>query len=144
MALPGLTQHRKFGRLARALGSRVIAMGVLQLLWDHCYETVDADVGDVTDLAYVVDWTGEAADLAAALVDAGFVDESAPGRYYVHDLWDHAPEYVHKRRQRLEARRARSGGVSASHTRIGRRTAAGWRRTAAGRRRFASGRPPRG
>jgi hypothetical protein len=104
MALPGLTQHRKFGRLARALGSRVLAMGVLELLWSHAYDVVDATIGDATDLAYILDWPTDPAAVIEALQGAGFIDEIAPGQYAVHDLWDHCPQYVRRRRARAEAR----------------------------------------
>src|SRR5262245_25445249 len=100
MALPGLQHHKKFGRLVRAFGSRITAMGVLSLLWDHCYATADDDVGTAADLAYIVDWPDDAAPLVAALVASGFVDEIAPGHYRVHDLFDHCPQYVQRRRRR--------------------------------------------
>lgn len=111
MARPGLTGHRKFRRLARALGSTMIARGALELLWDSCYESGEDYVGTAADLEEVVGWAGAAGELAAALVDAGApegrgfiepVDEGQgrPVCYRVHDLWHHAPDYVAKRRRR--------------------------------------------
>jgi hypothetical protein len=111
MARPGLTGHRKFKRLTRVLGSPIVARGVLELLWDHCYESGDDYVGTAEDIEAIVGWTGEAG-LTRALADvgapnAGFiesVDDGSPARYRVHDLWHHAPDYVRKRRERESAR----------------------------------------
>ena len=48
MARPGLNSNRKFLRLARALGSRVLARGVLETIWEPCYEIGDAYRGRPT------------------------------------------------------------------------------------------------
>ena len=116
MARPGLTQHRKFRRLARLLGSAILARGVLELLWEPCYEAGDDYLGNAADIEALVGWTGEAGALARALVDAGapeghgFIEivtfDDVP-TYRVHDLWHHAPDYVRKRREREHARRKR-------------------------------------
>lgn len=111
MARPGLTTHRKFRRLARALGSPLIARGALELLWDACYDSGEDYVGTADDIEHLVGWTGERGALAAALVDAGApegqgfiepLDEGVqtPVRYRVHDLWDHVPHRVARRRRR--------------------------------------------
>jgi hypothetical protein len=98
VAKPELVSHLKFGRLARALGSRFAAMGVLELLWHHCYDLASDEVGTAEDIAWLVDWPPiDAARLAVALVDAGFLDD-ADGTYRVHDLWAHAPQYARRRR----------------------------------------------
>lgn len=111
MARPGLTTHRKFRRLARALGSQIIARGALELIWDSCYESGEDYVGTADDIETMVGWAGERGALAAALVDAGSpegqgfiepLDEGVrtPVRYRVHDLWDHVPQNVARRRRR--------------------------------------------
>lgn len=111
MARPGLTTHRKFRRLARALGSTLMARGALELMWESAYECGDDYVGTAQDLEALVGWAGEAGALARALADAGapegrgFIepisaDMDAVQRYRIHDLWHHAPEYVSKRRKR--------------------------------------------
>ena len=101
MAKPELVSHLKFGRLARALGSRFAAMGVLELLWHHCYDLATDEVGTAEDIAWLVDWPeADAARLTTALVDAGFIDEYADGVYRVHDLWHHAPDYAKHRARR--------------------------------------------
>lgn len=115
MARPGLTGHRKFRRLARALGSVIVARGVLELLWESCYEAGDDYVGTAEDIEHLVGWTGTSNVLTSALADAGAPEgagfiESAVGRqgYQVHDLWHHAPDYVTKRRQRELSRQQKA------------------------------------
>lgn len=118
LARPGLTGHRKFRRLVRALGSPIIARGALELLWDSCYEAGEDYVGTSDDVEYAVGWTGERGVLTRALVEAGAPEgqgflEPVPDvvgepAFRVHDLWHHAPDYVAKRRQREMARQERS------------------------------------
>lgn len=110
MARPGLTRHRKFLRLARAIGGPIIARGVLELLWDSCYECGEDYVGTASDIESLVGWTGESGALARALVEAGapegqgFIEpvhgSASSTLYRVHDLWHHAPDYVAKRHKR--------------------------------------------
>lgn len=117
MARPGLTGHRKFRRLERALGSSIVARGVLELLWDSCYEAGDDYVGTAEDIEHAVGWTGEPGMLTRALAEAGmplgvgFI-ERVPNvedvAYRVHDLWHHAPDYVSKRRKREIERQGKS------------------------------------
>ncbi len=116
MARPGLTTHRKFKRLARALGSHIIARGALELLWDTAYESGNDYVGTSDDVEAAVGWAGDAGALTRALADAGapegvgFIepidgDVNKPKRYRIHDLYHHAPEYVSNRRARETERR---------------------------------------
>ena len=111
MGRPGLTRHPKFRRLAADLGSRLIARGALETLWDTAYENGEPYLGDGRAVELAAEWEGEPGALLKALLEAGgdgspgFVEEVSPGRYAVHDLWDHAPDYVRKRRQRELHRR---------------------------------------
>lgn len=121
MARPGLTGHRKFRRLVRALDvvfpglgiGRAIARGYLELLWDSCYESGEEYVGTADDIEALVGWTGESGMLTRALVEAGapeglgFLEpvDGTEGGFRVHDLWHHAPEYVANRRAREDERR---------------------------------------
>src|SRR5215207_3710760 len=111
MGRPGLTNHRKFRRLTRALGSPIVARGVLELVWDAAYECGDDYLGTAADIEQLVAWAGEPGTLARALADAGapegagFIEpvdvaESAEPRYRIHDLWHHAPDYVAGRHAR--------------------------------------------
>lgn len=113
MARPNLFQHRKFRRLTRSLdGDAVRALGHLEFLWASAYEMGDDYVGDGTDVEASALWSGEAGRLVTALLDAGFLDpiEERPGHYRIHNLWDHAPEYVLRRMRREHERRDRGGG----------------------------------
>jgi hypothetical protein len=118
MARPGFTSSRKFRRLSFALGSRIVARGVLELLWDACYEAVDDRVGTAQEIEDLVGWDGfgESGGLVRALCEAGQPDQvgflepigvpaGVQTEYRVHDLWDHAPTYVLKRLARQEQRR---------------------------------------
>ncbi|HTM42493.1 MAG TPA: hypothetical protein VL177_16360 [Terriglobales bacterium] len=122
MARPGLTQHRKFRRLERALCSHIVARGALETLWDVCYQNGDPFLGDSDDVEAAARWDGEPGKLTQALLDAGggmeagFVEEvsGCSGQYQVHDLYHHAPDYVRKRRSREAVRRAKTDPVAAS------------------------------
>ena len=104
---PTLLRHRKFARLARLLKSDALAVGHLELLWSVTYESGDEVLGDSDDVEHLARWQGDRGQLVAALVASGFIDEDPKGHIYrVHDLWDHAPEYVRKRRKREQERRA--------------------------------------
>jgi hypothetical protein len=131
MARPGLTGHRKFRRLVRALDAafpgqaigRPIARGYLELLWDSCYESGEEYVGTADDIETLVGWTGERGMLTRALVEAGAPEgdgflEPVDGTdgFRVHDLWHHAPDYVGKRRKRELERQQKSGPASDRRT----------------------------
>ncbi len=141
MGRPGLTRHRKFSRVVRALDKiqvgfgEILARGALELLWDTTYENGDELLGDADDVENAAHWRGERGLLARALLEAGGADEDgfievrctcggtrkahkegkaceswrpAEGRYFVHDLLDHAPEYVATRREKeLERRKTK-------------------------------------
>lgn len=106
MARPGLLTHRKFIRLARLLKSDALAFGHLGIIWEACYESGDDNVGSAEDLEYLAKWQGEPGRLAECLVDSGFIDrDDATGMLRVHDLMDHAPEYVASRAAKESERR---------------------------------------
>lgn len=106
MARINLPDHWKFKRLARAVGSRVVAWGLLEATWSTAYAVADPYIGNADDIADACEWPrvarllGQPED-SAALVDlltaCGFLDQPEPGRYLVHDLWDHAPQFVRLR-----------------------------------------------
>ena len=112
MARQGLLTHRKFIRLARLLGSDALAVGHLEIIWQATYEAGDPLLGLPADLEYLARWAGEQGKLSAALLEAGFVDEVENGELKVHDLIDHAPDYVQRRMEREEARRAKGQTIS--------------------------------
>jgi hypothetical protein len=113
VARPTLNTHPKFAKLAQRLRSRALARGSLELLWESCYASGDPRVGDAVTVEALADWRGKAGELAFALTDAGFLDqemdqETGKSTFVVHDLEDHAPDYVLKRWER-EAKRRSTG-----------------------------------
>lgn len=106
MGRPGLTQNRKFRRLALEVGGNASARGHLELLWDSAYEAGDELVGDAVDVELAADWKGTPGVLASAMTRAGFLDE-LDGSFTIHDFWHHAPAYVRKRRTRENERRSK-------------------------------------
>lgn len=117
MGRPGLMNHPKFSRLIYMLGEpKPHVRGYLELLWEVAYECGEARIGDVVDIELAAGWSGEPGKLCKALLECGgegrpgLIEEvpGEPGRYQVHDLYDHAPEYVRKRMDREQARK-RSG-----------------------------------
>lgn len=133
MARPGLLQHRKFARLARLLGSDALALGHLEILWLVAYEAGDALLGDGGDVEHLARWRGEPGVLAAALLESGFLDQVEDG-LAVHDLWDHAPDYVRARARREAERRDRGQTLSQVRAEAGKRGAdARWRKASDGK-----------
>jgi len=113
MGRPGLENHPKFRRAMYLLAeTRAHIRGHLELLWAVAYECGDPKIGDVTDVELAADWQGEPGKFCKAILmcggknHAGFIEElpDESGRYQVHDLYDHAPEYVRKRMDRELAR----------------------------------------
>jgi hypothetical protein len=82
----------------------------------------DDYLGTSDDIEQLVEWAGEPGALTRALVDAGrpegagFIepaggDEHGEPRYRIHDLMDHAPDYVAGRRAReMERKRPKTCG----------------------------------
>jgi hypothetical protein len=105
VARPGLRQHPKFKRLVHLLRQPIPhVLGYLECLWSVAYEHGKAEIGSELDVELSADWPGETGALCKALVDCRFLDDVGDARYAVHDLFDHAPEYV-QARARKEAER---------------------------------------
>lgn len=123
MARPTLRHHRKFRHLARLMqGDVARAWGTLELIWHVAYECGDARIGTSADVETLACWRGKKGACVAALVAAGFLDfDAETEEYAVHDLDDHAPDYVRKRRQREDKRRT-NGGQTADSDRTNGRT----------------------
>jgi len=123
MARPTLRHSRKFRQLARLLDSPALAWGHLELLWHVCYDQCDDLIGMADDVEEAMCWRGPKGAGVAMLEESGFIDRTPDG-YRVHDLWDHCPDYVQKRRKREDERKARnrppsvqSNGVQTADTR---------------------------
>lgn len=115
MARPTLNTHPKFAMLAHRLQGRALARGVLELVWEAAYASGDAEIGPADAVEAIADWRGARGELAAALVECGFLDMQTHANgellqaatYLVHDLEDHAPAYVLKRQAKEEERKAK-------------------------------------
>jgi len=113
MARVGLSSNRKFLRLARALTSTPLARGVLEVLWEPCFEAGDPYVGTSDDIEALCEWAGARGALTQALLDAGapkgagFIEpyagdvrDAGVTHYQIHDFFHHCPEYAKARRER--------------------------------------------
>lgn len=126
MARPGCLNHPKFLTALRKSGaSRALVIGSLEIIWMACYETGNPILGDKFMVEAIAEWTGEPGKLFEALLtcggegQAGFIEEvpGQKGRYQVHDLFHHAPEYVQRRMEREAARTAKGETISEARRR---------------------------
>ena len=113
MARITLSTHWKFLRFARVIGSKPLARGILETLWEPCWAVGDGYCGSSEDIEMLCEWKGERGGLTKALLTAGgakgagFI-EPYQGRqqnlneplYQIHDFLVHCPEYVRTRRAR--------------------------------------------
>lgn len=122
MGRPGLMKHPKFKRLVHLLHEpEPHVRGYLECLWDTCYECGDPVIGDATDVILACGCNAKHAK-HAKLVDAllhaggdsrkGFIEKNDDGEYQVHDLYDHAPDYVQRRMEREAARSSKGLTIS--------------------------------
>jgi hypothetical protein len=106
MARTTLQNNAKFKLLCRRLGlARVHVRGHLETLWDSAHECGNPVIGSPEHVEAAAEWEGEVGALFKALQE-GWIDEADPGKWELHDYWDHAPEYVRKRRIREQQREA--------------------------------------
>jgi hypothetical protein len=121
-----LFTHPKWTRLLHVLQEpKPHILGYLELIWRVGYESGNPEIGTALDVELAAEYPGPPGKLARALVKVGFLDRLGHGQYAIHDLFDHAPEYVIKRAEREEGRK---------HKYAPRRRAltAPWRRRASG------------
>lgn len=132
MARPTLFSSPKFRRLVHLLKVPIPhAVGYLECLWSVAYECGEPVIGDEIDVEIAAQWPGDAGVLCRALVQVGLLDPAdESGRHTIHDFWDHAPDYVKKRRERELERKDRSAKLKGTSVSV-RRTAdnGGQRRT---------------
>ncbi len=106
---PGITIHPKFRRLVYLLGiPQPYVAGLLEFLWKVAYENGDPVIGDAVDVELAAQWPGEQEAFCRAAIEVGFLDDLSGGLLAIHDLFDHAPDYVLKRLDK-EAERRRRG-----------------------------------
>lgn len=104
MARPCLDRNKKFQKLVKRLGSRVIARGSLELMWDGANECGDPTFKDKEEVELSCGWEGEPNVLYEHLVECGFIDEWNDV-IEIHDFWDHAPDYVFRRAAKEKERK---------------------------------------
>ena len=105
----GTYRHRKVRRLSLAIGcSDMEARGLLLSLWSWA---IDAEPGgDLTghtaeDLAYTLDWQGDAVRMLSGLLSAGILDrDTDTGRLTIHNWGEYNVGY--REAERSRARRA--------------------------------------
>jgi hypothetical protein len=121
MARPGLRNHPKFLLLCQLAGDCAAHVyGHLGFLWETAYESGKAAVGTSRQVELAAGWDGQAGTFTRALLDcgedgqAGFIEpiDGDSARYQIHDLYDHAPDYVKKRMLRETEREARGKTLS--------------------------------
>lgn len=114
MARPGLDRNVKFRMLCRLLGEpRPHVRGYLECLWDVAYENGDPIIGDSVAVEAASEYPGQPGKLFRALLECGgqqrvgFIEPvpNSENLYQVHDLFDHAPDYVQSRKEKEVERR---------------------------------------
>ena len=107
MARPTIFTHPKFRRLCHILSEPAPhVLGYLEFIWQVAYASGEARIGDALDVSLAAQYPGKPEVLVKAMLEcgvggrAGFLDETETGIFAVHDLLDHAPDYVHGRRQK--------------------------------------------
>ena len=124
MPRPGFLRHRKLLKAAKLCGVPKYAMlGLIQMIWEYAYDTGDPYIGQSDDLEVIAEWDGEEGRLTRALANCGTDSgpgliervEGKPEHWQVHDLYDHAPEYVRRRWSREQERRVKGKSVSGHH-----------------------------
>ncbi len=113
MARPTLRLHPKFRRLMYLLSlPEPYALGLLECLWEVAYASGDERIGDEVDVELAACWPGDKGAFCKAMLDCKFLDKLPDGSFAVHDLWDHAPDYVKARARRESARQAAGKSLS--------------------------------
>ena len=144
----GTYRHRKVRRLSLAIGcSDMEARGLLLSLWSWA---IDAEPGgDLTghtaeDLAYTLDWQGDAVRMLSGLLSAGILDrDQDTGRLTIHNWGEYNVGYREAERSRVRrASKSASMGAAAPDVEAATRSRPGRDQVVSGRDQDASGRDP--
>jgi hypothetical protein len=102
MAKSDLRHGLKFRRLLRRLPevSAPLLVGYLELMWQTAWSSGIVAFSDGDDAELGAEWEGEPGRLVAALLEGRWLDQSELG-LEIHDWWEHAPDYVRKRKEML-------------------------------------------
>ena len=130
MGRPELRIHPKFARLVLALGEpEPHVRGYLEYLWEVAYACGNPVIGDEVSVVLACKYPMQNmqsmqnnADAVLHVVNAlmgcggegksGFIEKCTDGKYQVHDLYDHAPEYVQRRMERESERQVKGLTIS--------------------------------
>ena len=103
-----LLNSPKFKRLCRVIGLPApYVAGLLELLWQTGYALASDAIGDAVDVEVASQWPGEPGRWHAVLVAEGWLDVDESMTSHIHDFWEHAPQYVERKRSRLNATRSK-------------------------------------
>jgi len=93
----------KFKRLCKVLGlPKPHVVGLLELLWQAGYAAASDVIGDEVDVETACEWEGELGALAKVLLAERWLDTDESGTICIHDFWEHAPQYVQRKRDRAQ------------------------------------------
>lgn len=110
MARISMRSNRKFMRLCRDIQRPPYQVrGLLEMMWESAHEN-EPTFPTLDDAEIVSTWDGELGVFGKALVDSGFLDEVAGG-YFIHDYWQHAPQWV-KDREKKRKQRGQAGDTA--------------------------------
>lgn len=90
--------HRKTRKLGDRLGSKCLAVGVLESIWHLAAREFPAgNLGKISDedICGEIGYKGDAAELIGHLLAEGWLDEHPVHRLIIHDWHDHAEDSVH-------------------------------------------------
>lgn len=91
--------HPKMRRLARRVGGRALAVGIMECLWQFTARfAIRGDIGRRTneEIADAVYWEGDPDELVGYLVECGWLDEDSEHRLVVHDWHEHMDNSARK------------------------------------------------
>ncbi len=114
MSRPNLRDHPKFKRLVETIGlPEVYVEAHLNSMWKPGYANGDPLLGDPVDVELCAEWKHSgrpAGEWFRAVLECRWIDEvtddnagnagNALLRYQIHDLFDHAPDYVFGRKMK--------------------------------------------
>lgn len=102
MAKSSVISSGKFLHLVETLGlPEPHVLGLLEFMWQSAYASCNPRFKTAKSLEIAARWKGQDGAFASAVSDPvhNFVDVKRDGTFEIHDFWDHAPEYVKKRKK---------------------------------------------
>lgn len=105
---PTLLNNTKFKRLCLELKlPRAQVIGHLELLWSVAHESGVPVFRTAKDVEAAAEWAGDSGLFSSSMLEIGLIDSIDSG-FELHDYWEHAPEYVQKRRTRELERKVKA------------------------------------